>query len=306
MIESLDYYKPIIKWAGGKSKIFPQLKIKFPKELITGQIKKYYEPFFGGGAVFFNIMSFTNLHECIISDINEELILFYRVVKNDPEKLFHFINKYYKEYSNLSMIDKEKYFYDLRSTYNHERFNINYEDYSFLSIPRAAQLLFLNRTCYNGLFRQNLRGEFNVPFGKNFNPPIVNKSNLNFISEILKKVDLRCDDFQNVCNEIQGSDSFVYFDPPYKPISKNGGFTNYHKSNFTEKDQMRLRDIINSLNDKDVKIMMNNSCGIDSESIKPIENYYSRYNISYINSSSTMSGKVEHRKKIQELVITNY
>ena len=306
MIDNTNYYKPIIKWAGGKSKIFSQLEPKLPKELFNGNIKKYYEPFFGGGAVFFNILRYVQFNECIISDINEELILFYRVVKNDPEKLFHFIKKFYTEYSILSEKDKEKYFYDIRSTYNYERFNISYEDYSYLFIPRAAQLLFLNRTCYNGLFRQNLRGEFNVPFGKNYSPPIVNGENLFFISKLLKKVDLRCDDFQNVCKEIDGSDSFVYFDPPYKPISKKGGFTNYHKSNFTEKDQIRLLNIINKLNDKNVKIMMNNSCGNNSTSIKPIKEYYEHYNISYINSSSTMSGKIEHRKKIHELVITNY
>jgi DNA adenine methylase len=299
-------YKPIIKWAGGKSKIFPQLELKLPSELRNGKIKKYYEPFLGGGSFFFNIIHYTKFDECVISDINEELILFYKVVKFYPEKLLQFLSKFYTEYSNLSDSDKEKYYYDLRTTYNFERFNINYEDLSYLSIPRAAQFIFLNRTCYNGLFRQNLRGEFNVPFGKNYKPAQIENSNLLYISQLLKNVNLKCEDFEAICNDIDSSDTFVYFDPPYKPISKKGGFTNYHKSNFNENDQIRLLNVFNNLDERSVKLMMNNSYGKSSSEIEPITNYYKKYNISYVNSNSTMSSKIEYRKKIQELVITNY
>jgi DNA adenine methylase len=306
MDKNINNLKPIIKWAGGKTKIYPQLEKKLPYELFNGNIKNYYEPFFGGGAVFFNIIQKVNFEKCIVSDINEELILFYNVVKNDPIKMILFVTKYYKEYMHLSEIDKEKYYYDLRRTYNFERFNISYNDYSYLFIPRAAQLLFLNRTCYNGLFRQNLRGEFNVPFGKNYSPPLIDENGIIEISKILKKVDIKCDDFQNICKEIEGSNSFVYFDPPYKPISKNGGFTNYHRSNFTLKDQLRLLRTFNELNSKNVKIMMNNSHINNDIKIDSIESYYECYNIDFIKSSSTMSSKVEYRKKINELVITNY
>lgn len=306
MAKEINNLKPIIKWAGGKTKIYPQIEKKLPSDLFNGKIKNYYEPFLGGGAVFFSIIQKVKFEKCIISDINEELILFYNVVKNDPEKLIHFIDKYYKEYLNLSEVDKEKYYYDLRTSYNYERFNISYNDYSYLFIPRAAQLLFLNRTCYNGLFRQNLRGEFNVPFGKNYSPPVMDKNSIIEISKILKNVDVKCDDFQNVCEEIDGSNSFVYFDPPYKPISKKGGFTNYHKSNFTEKDQIRLLSTFNYLNSKNVKMMLNNSCVNKDINAVSIESYYEAYNIDYIKSSSTMSSKIEHRKIINELVITNY
>lgn len=306
MVKGINNFKPIIKWAGGKTKIYPQIEKRLPNELFNGNIKNYYEPFFGGGAVFFNIIQKAKFEKCVVSDINEELILFYNVVKNDPNKLISFIDKYYKEYMNLSEIDKEKYYYDLRTTYNYERFNISYNDYSYLFIPRAAQLLFLNKTCYNGLFRQNLRGEFNVPFGKNYIPPLLDVNSIIQIGNILKNVDIKCDDFQNVCEEIDGSNSFVYFDPPYKPISKKGGFTNYHKSNFTEKDQLRLLSTFNDLNSKNVKIMLNNSCVNQDNNAVSIESYYEIYNIDYMKSSSTMSSKIEYRKKINELVITNY
>lgn len=306
MEKKINNLKPIIKWAGGKTKVYPQLEKKLPTELFNGSIKNFYEPFLGGGAVFFNIIQKINFEKCVVSDINEELILFYNVVKNDPKKLILFLKKYYEEYMALSKIDKEKYYYDLRRTYNIERFNISYDDYSYLFIPRAAQLIFLNRTCYNGLFRQNHIGEFNVPYGKNYSPPFMDENSIIEISNILKKVDIKCDDFQNICKEIDGSDSFVYFDPPYKPISKNGGFTNYHKSNFTLKDQLRLLSTFNDLNSKNVLIMMNNSCINSDFNSDSIESYYERYNIDYIKSSSTMASKVEHRKKINELVITNY
>jgi len=305
---NLDFEKinPVVKWAGGKTRVYSQLKLKMPDELFNGKIKNYYEPFFGGGAVFFNIIKHTKLEKCVISDINEELILLYKVIKNDARKLISFVEKYLLIYNQLSELDKEKYYYNLRTTYNIERFNIDHGDYSYLFIPRAAQMLFLNKTCYNGLYRQNLRGEFNVPFGKNYHPTILTNNNILTVSELFNNVEIECKDFQDICSNIDNNNSFVYLDPPYKPISKSANFTSYHKSNFTDKDQIRLSETFRILDEKNIKLMLNNSCEKINDNTGVIEKYYEGFNISYINTSSTMSSIMDRRKKINELVITNY
>jgi DNA adenine methylase len=306
VINNSNKISPVVKWAGGKTKVYSQLIQKMPKELFNGKIKNYYEPFFGGGAIFFNIIQFVKFDKCILSDINEELMLLYSVIKNDINKLIGFVEKYQLQYDSLTELDKEKYYYDMRNTYNIERFNINHNDYSYLFIPRAAQMLFLNKTCYNGLYRQNLRGEFNVPFGKNYHPRIIDHKNLISIGDILKNVEIKCKDFQDICLDINEKNSFVYLDPPYRSINKSVGFTNYHKSNFTDKDQFRLSETFKILDEKKIKLMLNNSCMKINDSSGTIEKYYNGYNISYINSNSTMSSVIAKRKKINELVITNY
>lgn len=297
---------PIIKWAGGKTKVFSQLRNKMPIELLNGKIRNYYEPFFGGGAVFFNIIQSLKFDKCVLSDINEELMLLYNVIQRDTKKLIDFVGKFQQQYDSLKELDKEKYYYDIRTTYNIERFNINHNDYSYLFIPRAAQMLFLNKTCYNGLYRQNLRGEFNVPFGKNYYPKIIDKNNLLAVSEILKNVKIECRDFQDICLEIDNTNSFVYLDPPYRPVSKSANFTSYHKLNFTDKDQIRLSETFKVLDNRKIKSMLNNSCINVNDKVGTIEKYYEGFNISYISSSSTMSSIMNKRKKINEMVITNY
>jgi len=297
---------PIIKWAGGKSKLYSQLRTKMPDALFNGQIKKYYEPFLGGGAVFLNIIQQVNIENCYISDINEDLILLYTVVKNDPKKIIQFVNKFLLQYGALSNNDKEKFYYDIRATYNIERFNIDYEEYSATYIPRAAQMVFLNKICYNGLYRQNMIGEFNVPFGKNYYPVLLKEDNINRLSEILKRVSVKCVDFQNICADIEGSDSFVYFDPPYKSLNKKVSFTSYHKSNFSIQDQVRLSEVFKELDKRNVLLMMNNSCVLAESGLEPVEDFYKGFTIDYISSNSTMSSIVSKRKKINELIITNY
>ena len=297
---------PFVKCACGKSKVYTQLQQKLPKELLNGHIKNYYEPFIGGGAVFLKIIQITSFDKCVLSDINEELILLYKVVKNDAKKLIQFVDKFQNQYNSLRNSDKEKYYYDIRSTYNIERFNIQHNDYSYLFIPRAAQMLFLNKTCDNGLFRQNLLGEFNVPFGKNYNIKIIDHNNILKAQKILSNIIIECKDFEEVCQDIHEMDTFVYFDPPYRPVSKSAGFTNYHKSNFTEMDQLRLSKLFRKLDNKKVKLMQSNSCMNVNDTTGVLEKYYEGFNISYIKSHRTMPSIVSKRKKINELVITNY
>ena len=178
MNDNIQHIKPFLKWAGGKDKIYSQLEQFLPDDICHGKIDNYYEPFLGSGAVFFNLAKRYQFKNIFLSDINEELILVYKVVKKNPVELIQILDQLKNKYNRLSDKDKEKFYYDLRTTYNYLRFNINYKKYSDAWVPRAAQMIFLNKTCYNGLYRQNLRGEFNVPFGKNYYPPIYEYDNL--------------------------------------------------------------------------------------------------------------------------------
>jgi DNA adenine methylase len=190
----------------------------------------------------------------------------------------------------------------MRNSYNIQRFNINHKTFSNLWIPRAAQMIFLNKLCYNGLFRQNLLGAFNVPFGKNYNPEIFDEINLFKISELLKNVEINTYDFHLSCKEIK-TDSFVYLDPPYMPLSATSKFTHYCSSNFTLKDHIRVTELISTLNHNNVKFMLTNSTTFNDELIK---DKYSDFKFSFINASRMMSSRIEKRGFVTEVIITNY
>jgi len=296
-MEIIQYkLRPILKWAGGKSRIYKHLKM--PISLSEGRIKNYYEPFFGGGAVFFNLIQSFKFEKCIISDINEDLILFYNVVRKNPLKFIDFSEKYFEIYNHLSSNDEKKKFYEeIRNTYNIDRFNIDYESYSESHIPRAAQMLFLNKTCWGGLYRQNVSGEFNTPCAE-YNPSKLKKTHIMNVSNVLKNVEIICSDFQHVCERIAGNDTFVYLDPPYKDQ-----FSEYYKTHFSDKDQERLSEVFKELHNKGVFLMMNNSY---SDEDKAIEKLYKGFNIDYIDSVSTIANDPSKRKEIKELLITNY
>lgn len=190
----------------------------------------------------------------------------------------------------------------MRTSYNMQRFNVNFNKYSDFYIPRAAQMIFLNKTCYNGLFRQNLKGEFNVPFGKNFNVQIVDANNLINISTILQNTELRCTDFSSSFGNLE-KDSFVYFDPPYSPVSKTSNFTSYCKDSFYYKDQLRLSNLFRKLDKSGAKLMLSNSYVENNDIMSEL---YDGFCFSYIYSQKTMPSIVSKRGKVKELLITNY
>lgn len=294
--------KPFIKWAGGKYRLFEQLQPKLPKELDNGSIRSYYEPFLGGGGMFFKLIQQCKFDSIYLSDLNEELIIAYQVVRSNVQELLDYLDQYKKKYDKLNEKDKELYYYEMRTAYNVQRFNINFKKYSELWVPRAAQMIFLNKTCYNGLFRQNLKGEFNVPFGKNYNIQIIDSGNLLNVSDILKGVNIECCDFSLTCNRVNDN-SFVYFDPPYNPVSKTANFTNYCKNDFSKNDQLRLSKLFKKLDMKGAKLMLSNSYMSDDNIIGEI---YKNYSSSYIYSQRTMPSVISKRGKIKELLITNY
>ncbi|HSD63967.1 MAG TPA: DNA adenine methylase [Ignavibacteriaceae bacterium] len=298
--------KPFLKWAGGKSQLLPALRSLYPSELKEGKIKSYYEPFIGGGAVFFDIAQNYNIESAYLYDINGELILTYRVVQNDVKKLIEFLDRYSRQYLKLNNIKREEYYYELRRNFNLQRFNIDYKKYSENWVSRAAQIIFLNKTCFNGLFRFNSKGEFNSPIGLYKNPKILDESNLLKVSKLLQSANIKRADFLEIRKNIK-NDSFVYYDPPYRPLSKTSNFTAYSKYNFKEKKQVQLAALFNELNEKGIKQML---CNSDPRNTDNTDNFfdlmYRGYNIVRVPAKRIINSDASKRNSINEIIVTNY
>ena len=206
----------------------------------------------------------------------------------------------------LILAKREKYFYDLRENFNLQRFNIDYKKYSDNWIPRAAQIIFLNKTCYNGLFRFNSKGEFNSPMGLYDNPRILDETNLLNVSKLLEIAEIKKADFNEVRDDIK-SGSFVYFDPPYRPLSKTSNFTSYSKYNFRDDEQIQLATLFNELNEKGILQMLSNS---DPKNTDPTDNFfdliYKEYNIIRVPAKRIINSDASKRHHINEIIVTNY
>ncbi|MCU0537851.1 MAG: Dam family site-specific DNA-(adenine-N6)-methyltransferase, partial [Hydrococcus sp. Prado102] len=229
--------KPFLKWAGGKGQLIKQIDRFLPNELENGTITRYIEPFVGSGAVFLYLAKSYKIEEFFILDINEELILAYRTIQKDVEQLISFLSDFQSQYLLLDEDKRKEYYYKIREYFNFQREKIDFKNYNRRWIERTAQLIFLNRTCFNGLFRVNNNGDFNVPMGKYKNPLICNSENLRAIAQILQKTQIHCGDFTD-CEHWVNERTFVYFDPPYRPISKTSDFTSYSKYNFDDSEQI--------------------------------------------------------------------
>ncbi len=299
--------KPFIKWAGGKRQLLNQFQDYYPSNLYNGEIKQYIEPFVGGGAVFFEIMQNFKINSAYISDINKDLILTYKVIRQTPEILCNFLEQYQNEYDNTKQDNRNNLFLTVRKHFNSGRFEINYKKKSDNWIPRAAQLIFLNKTCFNGLFRLNSKGEFNVPYGKYPKPKIIDSQNIFAVSKILQNVQIKNANYSESFKEIT-SNSFVYFDPPYKPISKTSSFTTYTGTEFSDKQQIELANFYNKINtEKQAKLMLSNS---DPKNKNPNDDFFEKafnnYNLYRVFASRAINSNGHKRGKIKELIITNY
>lgn len=298
--------RPFLKWAGGKNQLLPVIKQLYPLELKERKIKNYYEPFVGGGAVFFDIAQNYEIDSAFLYDINEELILAYNVIQKDINRLIEFLERYSKQFINLNKEKREKYFYDFRENFNLQRFNIDYKKYSENWIPRAAQIIFLNKTCYNGLFRFNSKGEFNSPMGLYENPKILDENNLLNVSKLLEIAEIKKADFKEVKDDIKDR-AFVYFDPPYRPLSKTSNFTSYSKYNFRDDEQIQLATLFNELNEKGIYQMLSNS---DPKNTDPTDNFfdliYKEYNIIRVPAKRIINSDASKRNHINEIIVTNY
>lgn len=298
--------QPFLKWAGGKSQLLTQIEPSFPRELKEGLIKRYIEPFVGGGAVFLYLASAYPISEYFICDVNPELILAYQTIQKNVEELIIILKEIQATYLALSEEDRKEYFYQIRSNYNQQRKQINFDYYSRDWVKRTSQLIFLNRTCFNGLFRVNSKGEFNVPFGRYKKPRICDEENLISLAQVLAKTYIRRGDFSK-CQKFVNEESFVYFDPPYRPISKTSNFSAYSAQIFKDQDQLRLRDFFQLLDRQGAKVMLSNS---DPKNEDPndtfFEEAYQGYQIKRVQARRNINSEGKKRGKINELLIMNY
>ena len=245
--------KPFVKWAGGKGSLISQLKNFYPFEIDNIKIDKYVEPFVGGGAVLINILQKYDIKEVYAFDINMDLINCYNVIKSNVEKLIEELEKKENSFLVLENKEREEYFYKIREEYN--SYNLSEND---INVKRASEFIFLNRTCFNGLYRVNKNGKFNVPCGKYKNPTICDSNNLRNLSYLIRNVNFQYGDYKKSEKYID-SNTFVYFDPPYRPLSNTSGFTSYTKEDFNDENQKELAKYYKLLDEKDAKLMLSNS-----------------------------------------------
>ena len=274
--------KPFVKWAGGKRQLLQTLEKDFPSKF-----RNFFEPFLGGGAVLFNILSKKPLIPCTVADLNSDLILTYATIRDNPYELISSLEKHHKNYFN----NKESYYYQIRSSRPRTK------------IEKSSRLLFLNKTCFNGLYRVNKKGQFNVPLGRYSNPNIINKENILSVSKTLRssKIKIICRDFQSVLDEAKKND-FVYFDPPYQPVSSTANFTSYTNKNFSISDLQRLSDTCEKLNSNGCHVMISNS-----NSKEVIKNFSSKtWKIKKISANRFINSNSSKRQGHSELIITNY
>jgi len=298
--------KPFLKWAGGKGQLLDKFQELYPENLKRNKIKNFYEPFLGSGAVFFDIAQKYDIESAYLYDINDELILTYKVIQKDVNKLIEFLYRYQKTYLKLDKVERHQFFYDQRTNYNLQRFNIDYEKYSENWFPRAAQLIFLNRTCFNGLYRVNSKGEFNSPVGDYDNPTICDEQNLIAVNKVLEIAEIKKADFKEIVTDLK-SNSFVYFDPPYRPISKTASFKAYSKQGFADNEQLQLAQLFKQLDLEGSKVMLSNS---DPKNNDPNDNFfdemYNEFNIVRVPARRMINSDPTKRGKINEIVVTNY
>lgn len=269
---------PVVKWVGGKRQLLSEIKKYVPDKFST-----YYEPFVGGGAVLF----FIQPKKAIINDINPELINLYEIIRDDVEALIKDLKKHKNE---------ADYFYELREL------DRDLDVYNRLTaVERASRIHYLNKTCFNGLFRVNNAGQFNTPFGRYSNPNITNEVTLRAVSKYFNQANIRfkCGDFTDAVKGARKG-SFVYFDPPYDPISASSNFTGYSKGGFDRKEQLRLRNLCDKLDSRGIKFLLSNS------STEFIHEIYNQYNIEIIKARRVVNAVSDDRGEVDEVLIRNY
>lgn len=297
----MEIVKPFVKWAGGKGSLISQLKKFYPLELENGKINKYVEPFVGGGAVLINILQEYDVKKAYAFDINIDLINCYNVIKTNVEGLIELLDKRQKEFLILADEDRKNYFYDVRKEYNSYKISENE-----LSTKRSSEFIFLNKTCFNGLYRVNKNGDFNVPCGKYKNPNICDPKNLRNLSKLIQNVEFNCGDYKK-SEKYVDDNTFVYFDPPYRPLSTTSGFTSYAKENFNDDNQKELAQYFENLDNKKVKLMLSNSNPKNTnKNDNFFENIYEGFNINEVTAKRMINANVKGRGEISELLITNY
>lgn len=292
--------KPFLKWAGGKGQLLKEIGKYYPFE--DENITKYAEPFVGGGAVLFDILSKYDLKEIYISDINAELINTYRIIRNDIDALARMLSVMQTEFVPMDTESRKAYYMQKRERFNDLKVNGDEN----INIEKAALMIFLNKTCFNGLYRVNKKGLFNVPMGAYKNPLICDEKNLRAVSEKLQNVKIVCGDYKTSADFID-ENTFVYFDPPYRPITDTASFTAYTENLFNDEEQIELAHFVDDMHRKGAKIVISNSDPKNSNTEDDFfDNIYSAHKIKRVEATRMINCNSEARGKIKELLISNF
>ncbi len=299
--------KPFLKWAGGKTQLLDQLRGYYPPEVTDGSLTRYVEPFVGGGAVFLDVMQRCAACEAHLFDINPELNILYTAVQHDPQGLIDLLADYRQRYAMLDETARSQYFYAVRSHCNRGRARIDFANFSPAWVERAAALIFLNKTCYNGLFRVNATGHFNVPFGKYKQPAIYDADNIRMVSHLLQRATLHVGSFEQ-CADLVDARTFAYFDPPYRPLSRTANFTSYTTGRFDDAEQRRLAAFFARLDaGVGARLMLSNS---DPKNSDPNDNFfddlYAPFSVQRVSASRMINSVAQGRGKVTEIVVINY
>jgi DNA adenine methylase len=298
--------RPFVKWVGGKTQLIPQLDSVLPKRIKSGTIKTYIEPFVGGGALFFHIAQTYHIERFILADNNIDLILAYWTIRERVGQVITALHDLQTKYINLPEPKREEQYYNVRKLFNETKSHIDPAVFSQSWVERTVQLIFLNKTCFNGLFRVNSAGQFNVAFGKYDNPKICDADNLVQVSNILRRAQIMLCDFQGILSFVD-ENSFVYIDPPYRPISTTANFTAYSASTFTALDQQRLANFCAAVSESGANQLISNSdpANHDPED-RFFEHNYPGFRIVRTSANRMINCKADKRGKINELMILNY
>ena len=291
--------KPFVKWAGGKGQLLEQLDLLLPKDFAQREDLTYVEPFVGGGAMLFHVLAkYPNVKAVVINDANAELIGTYEIIKTRPEELTARLFGLQAEFQKCDNEEsRREMYFRLRDTFNARNGD---------ALDISALFIFLNKTCFNGLYRVNSKGEFNVPFGKTKNPLICDADNIKALSEALQRVTILKGDFEEVLKCVEGK-AFFYFDPPYRPLTQSAAFTAYAKGGFDDCEQRRLAQFCRRLDMAGHQWLLSNS---DPHNTNPDDNFfeelYEGFDINRVSASRAINSKGDGRGKITELAIRNY
>ncbi len=291
--------KPFIKWVGGKTQLIEQLEALLPADFSERENVTYIEPFVGGGAMlFYMLQKYPNIKSAVINDINPDLTLCYKVVRDNPTELINSLKDIQTQYYSISTDEERKeFFLKQRDLFNSKSLN---------KIENTTLFFFLNRTCFNGLYRVNKAGKFNVPFGKYITPTICDKTTIYADSKLLQNVEIMTGDFEQTFDKIKGN-TFFYFDPPYRPLSNTSSFNDYAKEDFNDDAQIRLKQFCDKLNEIGINFMLSNSdcLGKDGKDLF-FDNLFIDYKIDRVWAKRNVNAIASKRGKLTELLIRNY
>lgn len=306
--------KPFLKWAGGKSQLLHEIEAHLPKDINESKvISSYFEPFIGGGAVFFHLMSKYDIENSYISDVNEELILTYKVIQKEPKKLIKALKTISKDYKSHSKSKDElkEFYYNVRTNYNETllNFDFNFDKCSKEHIICASQMIFLNKTCFNGLFRVNKKGEFNVPCAYPKNPLICDEDNIMNVSKALKNTTIEIASYLD-CEELiinSKNKPFVYLDPPYRPLDGSSSFDGYSKFVFNDDSQKELGEFCKRIS-ANANVLLSNSdpTNVDENDTFFKDIYEPEFNIDSVYAKRFINSKGDKRGPIKEILVSNF